>query len=431
MATTWNPADKSANITLSNGDLTATNAGLGDSVRSVYGTASGKWYWEITVHSSNIATHTGVGDSGISLTGNSPGENADGYVYESRWGYKGNSGIWDSFGDTFGAGDIISVALDLNAGKIWFGKNGVWQASGDPTAGTNEAFSGIIGTFYGILYFQDALSATANFGNVAFSYSIPSGFNAGLGPQTVDADVTLPMATAEGFTGIYSAPSIPMATAEGFTGIYSAPSFPMIRANGTLSDNMVHIQSDVTIPSMTAEVTQAKQIWGAATAPMMTAEITERETVLGAVTVPMMTAELSSGAHADIEATAPMMTAAGLFSGRCAVSIPMMTAELEGTVGRVGDISVQLPMMTVSVTGKTEHLGDISVTVPMMLALAELITGKVITGAITLPMMTAVLSSYEDISGDITVSVPMMAPYMVGTPARFTCSTILRYTEPV
>ena len=248
----------------------------------------------------------------------------------------------------------------------------------------------------------------------------------------IDSNVDIPMATAEGLTGIYSAPSIPMAIAEGFTGIYSAPSFPMIRANGTLSDNMVHIQSDVTIPSMTAAITQAKQIWGDVTVPMMTAELTERETVLGAATIPMMTAELSSGSHADVSITAPMMTATGLFSGRCAVTVPMMTAAITGKVGRVGNISVKLPMMTVSVIGKTEHLGNISVTVPMMYALAELITGKSITGAATLPMMTAALSSYEDLTGDIDVSIPMMVDYLSGTTARFTsCAVVLRFEEPV
>ena len=41
------------------------------------------------------------------------------------------------------AGDIISVALDVDASKIWFGKNGTWGNSSDPAAGTNSVdFSG-------------------------------------------------------------------------------------------------------------------------------------------------------------------------------------------------------------------------------------------------------------------------------------------------
>ena len=431
--TTWNPSDKSADITLSGGDLIATETALSynwNGLRSVFGIAIGKWYWEVTISgTTQLYWQVGIGDSGVPLLGEI-GADADGYCYR-QGGEKMNNNSWPAYGDAYTAGDIISVALDLDNGKIWWAKNGVWQASGDPAAGTNEAYSGISGTFYamGCLYRGDAI--TANFGASAFSYAVPSGFNSGFG-AVYDIAVTNPIMTAEGLTGIYSSPSVPMTTAEGFTGIYSALSIPMIRANGTLSDNMVHIQSDVIIPSMTAAITQAKQIWGAVTNPMMTAEITERETVLGAVTIPMMTAELSSGSHANVSATIPMMTAAGLFSGRGAVTIPMMEAALTGKVGRVGNISVKLPMMTVSVTGKTEHLGNISVTVPMMLALAELITGKVITGAVTLPMMTAALSSYEDLTGDIDVSIPMMVDYLSGTTARFTsCAVVLRYIEPV
>lgn len=48
---TWNPSDKSANVTLSNGNLTATitanTAFYG--ARATIGKSSGKWYWEQTV----------------------------------------------------------------------------------------------------------------------------------------------------------------------------------------------------------------------------------------------------------------------------------------------------------------------------------------------------------------------------------------------
>lgn len=47
---TWNPADKSADITLSLGNLKATQTTSSwDSVRSTIGKTSGKWYWEYTM----------------------------------------------------------------------------------------------------------------------------------------------------------------------------------------------------------------------------------------------------------------------------------------------------------------------------------------------------------------------------------------------
>ena len=435
--TTWNSADKSANITLSGGDLIATStADAWNNVRSVLGVSNGKYYWEL--HTKQLTGwhdwfYLGVADSGVALDGE-PGDDADGYIYRGSDGDKENNNIEVAFGAPYGIPDCtVSIALNMNAGKIWWALNGVWQNSGDPANGTNEAYSGISGVFYAIAsIFGNTDYITANFGASAFSYSVPSGFNSGFFSAYIDVDVTNPAMTAEGFFSGQCEVTVPMPEAEGFTGITAEPSISMIRGAGTLSDNMTHIESSVIIPSMTAEITQAEQIWGAVSAPMITAELTERETVLGNVEIPMITAELSSGLHAELDASIPMMTAEGLFSGQCETTIPMITVEMEGMVGRVGDITVSIPMITVSMIGKTEHLGDIAVTVPMIRALAELTSGKTITGAATIPMMTAALSSYEEITGDITASIPMMVAYLEGTTARFTsCTVILRYEEPV
>lgn len=246
----------------------------------------------------------------------------------------------------------------------------------------------------------------------------------------ISATTTSPMMQAEGYTGIDARNVInPLMTTEGFTGIYSAPSIPMIRANATLSDNMIHVESSLTIPSMTAEVTQADQIWGNVTIPAMTAEITERETVLGNVSIPMTTVELASGIHADLEVTIPIMTTEGTFSNQCEVTLPMMTVEVEGIVGKVINSDIRLPMMAVEMEGRTEHLINCDVSVPIMRAVVELITGKLIIGAATIPMMEAALTSYEDITGDIDAFVPMMEAYMVATAERAECA-VLRYLEP-
>ena len=41
-------------------------------------------------------------------------------------------------GITAGAGDIIQVAFDADTRKVWFGRNGTWNGSGDPEDGTNH-----------------------------------------------------------------------------------------------------------------------------------------------------------------------------------------------------------------------------------------------------------------------------------------------------
>ena len=196
--TTWNPDDKAAGITLSNGDLTATRTGDGfNGVRSILGVSTGKWYWE--VQTVKIGTYKrfelGIADSGVSLATNVYID-PDGYIYYGQYGKKGNNNVLSDFGAVYDNA-VIGIALDMGTGKIWWAKDGVWQASGDPVAGTNEAFSGIVGTFYAVFSSYETDShGTANFGASAFSYSVPSGFNPGFySGSAVDFTFTDPTPT--------------------------------------------------------------------------------------------------------------------------------------------------------------------------------------------------------------------------------------------
>lgn len=191
---TWNPADKSADITLLSGDLEARNdlaSGAGwRSVRSTVGVASGKWYWEYRVQQQSADA-----DSGYHMYGSARaaaalssfiGSDAEGWAYFDKTGEKYTGGSPAAYGDAYALNDIISVALDADAGRLWWAKNGVWQASGDPAAGTNPAFTGLSGTIYaGVGLFADNTigsrgAVLANFGETTFAHAVPSGFNAGL-----------------------------------------------------------------------------------------------------------------------------------------------------------------------------------------------------------------------------------------------------------
>ena len=175
MAMTWNPIDKGAGITLSNGNLTASGPPSGwQAVRSVLSKNSGKWYWEIKVDMTGANFFIGIGTSLETLT--YPGDTTEGYGYSSSNGYKFHSS-GSAYGDTFTTNDIISVALDLDNGKIWWAKNGIWQASGNPAAGTNPAYTSVSGDFFAMVgLYGTENEVTANFGATAFSHSVPSGF---------------------------------------------------------------------------------------------------------------------------------------------------------------------------------------------------------------------------------------------------------------
>lgn len=178
---TWNPADKATPMTLSNGDLTVAwnYSGYYCSLRANQGKSSGKWYWEVTPTTISTEALIGVANSSARLDYYT-GQDANGWSYYKVNGNKYNNAISTAYGTSYAAGNIIGIALDMDAGKVWFSKNGTWQNSGDPAAGTNAAFTGLTGTLYPTTSGAIVGNHTANFGASAFTYSAPSGFNSGV-----------------------------------------------------------------------------------------------------------------------------------------------------------------------------------------------------------------------------------------------------------
>jgi len=181
--TTWSTTDKSAGITLSNANLTASG-GTG-SVRSVDRQLSGKFYWEYTFVT--VANNPGVGIATIRADLASFYANATSgvLVYASSPIYVNgvNSGV--NLG-AISVGGIVGVALDLTNNLIWMrsGVAGNWNANAanNPATGVGglsiAAFAG-----GGIpAYAATAIGTgtiTANFGNTAFAGAVPVGFTSG------------------------------------------------------------------------------------------------------------------------------------------------------------------------------------------------------------------------------------------------------------
>lgn len=198
VATTWNSADKSTAIDLTNGDLTATqNTTSWHAVRGTVGKSTGKWYWEITVNDV-----TGNQTNGILLSTNSvdPAGNFSSvtvdtvYTYDEHGEKSNGGGNNPAFGSAYVATDVIGVAVDYDANKIWFAVNNTWQASGDPAGGTNEAYAVGAGTFMPF-FGADASGAavTANFSSTP-TYTPPSGFSTFDSPASAPSrfgDITL------------------------------------------------------------------------------------------------------------------------------------------------------------------------------------------------------------------------------------------------
>jgi hypothetical protein len=180
------------NVTLSNGNLTATHNTTTDQsgARSTALKSAGKFYFEVTVG----ATHGGADTAGVVLsTGtyanmNSGNNCSEAFLtFASGHIYSNNADTFQTIGGAAGPGDVICVAIDLDNRKAWFRKNnGNWnnQPTDNPATGATSVVMAASGSFAPAVSFGSSGSAvgdnmTANFGASTFAFSVPSGFTAG------------------------------------------------------------------------------------------------------------------------------------------------------------------------------------------------------------------------------------------------------------
>jgi hypothetical protein len=128
---------------------------------------SGKWYWEMTpITSAPGQSSVGMFNSLANTTSwLGAGTNSWGYWSD---GQKYTNASGSAYGASWGAGDVIGVAIDADAGSITFYKNNVSQG---------VAYSGLTAPFYAAVNaFSPGESMAVNFGQQGFKYTPPSGF---------------------------------------------------------------------------------------------------------------------------------------------------------------------------------------------------------------------------------------------------------------
>jgi len=183
---TWNSADKSANITLSNGDKTATTSTSAfASVQSITkhnNETAGKYYAEFKIDATSTSCSYGIQpDSAAagSITGAVTCNSSNGAIQIS------GSGTTPTVGATPANNDIICMAWDSGAERIWFRLNGgLWNndSSANPATGTNgfdiAAVIGAVPT--ALVFYTGATSQAGTIRNnpTEFTQAIPSGFAA-------------------------------------------------------------------------------------------------------------------------------------------------------------------------------------------------------------------------------------------------------------
>ena len=145
---------------------------------------SGKWYAEFT-----LTTFT-VRSGSYPYVGVAQAENfVNTWTGQSGTAYQSQGGIWrngsniESGYATYAAGDVISVAINLDSSppQVWWAKNGSYIRSGaNPstlTAGVNIEPASVSGfyTFTASLYANPG-QWDVNFGERPFAHSVPTGF---------------------------------------------------------------------------------------------------------------------------------------------------------------------------------------------------------------------------------------------------------------
>ena len=179
---TWNPiGNVYGNVyagTFSEGNLRHATSGNPSHVFATMALpSSGKTYWECTPSSIDTArTYVGVVDPTDGATSSSTSS----YGFYSKAVLSRDGSLWSSSTSTHDAiytsytnGDTIMLAWDGDTGKLWFGKNGTWMNSGNPSAGTGQIVT--LDTSKTWLPYAGYNSTwEVNFGQQPFTYTPPA-----------------------------------------------------------------------------------------------------------------------------------------------------------------------------------------------------------------------------------------------------------------
>jgi hypothetical protein len=251
---TVNPLQLISNVSVTNGNLyfqSNNNQDQFASAPSTIAVRTGKWYAEYTATTVGGTPTFGFGVARASWSpiildgGGYYGRwwyTSEGYSYLSNGNfYTGNSAV--SSAATFSNGDIIGVAMDLDAGSIAFYKNGTLQATPFTSIplGVDYVFAGAAFT---TPYPTPTNIAAffANFGQRPFAYTAPSGFKA-LCTQNLPTPTI--GATTATQAGKYFNPVLYTGTgasSQPITGVGFAPDFVWIKSRSSVTSHSLFDQ---------------------------------------------------------------------------------------------------------------------------------------------------------------------------------------------
>jgi hypothetical protein len=149
---------------------------------------SGKFYFEATIQALSANNYFMIGACGIQTTNtlyaNYAGQVANGWTVQcngSTGGTKYNNNATTNVSNASFAswvvGDTLQCAVDVDNGRIWFGRNNVWL-EGNPSAGTGASYTNLTGAIAPsvAVYSNGTDKLAVNCGQRPFAYTPPTGF---------------------------------------------------------------------------------------------------------------------------------------------------------------------------------------------------------------------------------------------------------------
>ena len=164
-----NPLDR-ANSTLvtSNANMVCTNTGGTGNAQiraSIALPSTGKFYWE----TKNTGSANNFSMGLTTLIANLSTEGAGDVLYNEN-GVINNNGTTTSGFATLALNDVVGVAVDIDANKIYWYKNNTLVNSGGTTINISAPFAPMFG------FYTTNNAQSVNFGQQPFTYTPPSGF---------------------------------------------------------------------------------------------------------------------------------------------------------------------------------------------------------------------------------------------------------------
>lgn len=180
VAVSFDPTHKDATITLTNSNKTASvSTNVAANVWSTTGVTD-KRYFEFMKDVSGPSVALAVTSTRPLSSGSFTGTSTL-VCFDDGGALHDNSGGSSSIGSAWAVGDVIMVAVDATAGKVYFGRNGAWLGSANPSAGTGAqiTFAGGASTYYVGAEFNTTpggAQATGRFIGSELKYPMPTAY---------------------------------------------------------------------------------------------------------------------------------------------------------------------------------------------------------------------------------------------------------------